>query len=138
MKARENPSTPSMPKNGGGHTSASRTKTFCKPYPPEHLAAQPARGKGHHRLHPTRTTSTEPAGTTSLPHPQPMPTPHPDEPQANHQPPCRLYPLRAGRAGVHRTRVLFPVERLEFIVKQNWFAKNGMEHRDTKTQSFIL
>ena len=50
--------------------------------------------------HPTRTTSTEPAGTTSLPHPQPMPTPHPDEPQANHQPPCRLYPLRTGRAGI--------------------------------------
>ena len=25
-----------------------------------------------------------------------------------------------------------------FIVEQNWFAKNGMEHRDTKTQSFIF
>ena len=24
------------------------------------------------------------------------------------------------------------------IVEQNWFAKNGMEHRDTKTQSFIF
>ena len=37
---------------------------------------------------------------TQRPHPQPMPTPHPDEPQANHQPPCRLYPLRTGRAGI--------------------------------------
>ena len=24
------------------------------------------------------------------------------------------------------------------IVEQDWFAKNGMEHRDTKTQSFIF
>ena len=24
------------------------------------------------------------------------------------------------------------------IVEQNWFAKNGIEHRDTKTQSFIF
>ena len=24
------------------------------------------------------------------------------------------------------------------IVEQNWFAKNGMEHKDTKTQSFIF
>ena len=27
---------------------------------------------------------------------------------------------------------------LSVIVEQNWFAKNGMEHRDTKTQSFIF
>ena len=24
-----------------------------------------------------------------------------------------------------------------YLVEQNWFAKNGLEHRDTKAQSFI-
>ena len=32
---------------------------------------------------------------------------------------------------------LFSCNNLD-IVEQNWFAKNGMEHRDTKTQSFIF
>ena len=38
----------------------------------------------------------------------------------------------------HGSIITWAVCGHSIIVEQNWFAKNGMEHRDTKTQSFIF
>ena len=39
-------------------------------------------------------------GTTPADYPQPMPTAQPHEPETNHQPPCRLHPIRFGRGSI--------------------------------------
>ena len=38
----------------------------------------------------------------------------------------------------HGSIITWAVCGHSIIVEQNWFAKNGMKHRDTKTQSFIF